>query len=70
MRQITDFLPENVSNEFNDFIENEKTLIIGLISLFSLLLVFPFIYQIVLFYYIKDFNPVIPLILTLVLICS
>ncbi|MHA1945960.1 MAG: branched-chain amino acid ABC transporter permease [Candidatus Hodarchaeales archaeon] len=70
MRQITDFLPENVSNEFNDFIENEKTLIIGLISLFSLLLVFPFIYQIALFYYIKDFNPVIPLILTLVLICS
>jgi len=45
MKSLSELLPDNVTNEFNDFLEKEKLLIISLFLIFAAFLIFPFAYH-------------------------
>ena len=45
MKKFTNFLPVNIANELNEFLEKEKVLVFGLILLFSSFFIFPFVYH-------------------------
>ena len=45
MRNLSDILPDNVVNEFNEFLDKEKVLIISLFLIFTGLFIFPFVYH-------------------------